>query len=101
MNREQDFDSDLSQLADQYESWLKADRVQAACVGAIALVVWLSNLVWIIPTFGVNVSKYVVGAFALLAVVASSKPITDANAERDRIDQFVSVQQKDSKATAA
>jgi hypothetical protein len=100
-NVSQDFDGEISDLGNKYKSWLRADRVQAGSSGLLALTVWILTRVWILPRFGSGVRTYVVGGFALLSFFGAWKPISDANSERNWIDNFVSTQKPKPETAAA
>jgi hypothetical protein len=89
-NVAKDFDNEVSDLGNEYKGWLKSDRIQAASFGIVAVAVWVLTRVWILPSYGAGVCAYVVGGFALFILVAAWKPISDANSQRNRIDEFVS-----------
>jgi hypothetical protein len=85
-----DFAPDLNDLVSEYKSWLVADRWQAASIGLLACAVWIANLEWLIPKHEFRIGSYIQSVFALLFFIGSWKPISDANSQRNRIDQYVS-----------
>jgi len=85
-----DFDNDLFPLGGKFKSWLRADRFQAGLTGLIFLLVWILNRAWILPSYGTSKSAYFVSTFALLFLLFSWKPISDADSQRRQIDEFVS-----------
>jgi hypothetical protein len=88
-NVERDFTAELSGLGNEFKGWLRADRWQAGLLGLFGLVLWILGRAWMIPTYGTETWAYVVGAFASLCFIAAWKPVSDANSQRNRIDDFV------------
>lgn len=84
----EDFGDDISSLRREYLCWLKADRLQTICGGILAAAVSTLNVLWIIPSYGTRAGTYIVCSFALIIAFAAWKPISDANRERERIDEL-------------
>lgn len=89
-----DFSSELAGLGREYVDWLRMDRIQAGVSGIFALLMWITGRVWILPAYGTGVWMKVVCAFASFCFFAAWKPISDANSQRNRTDEFVTEKQK-------
>lgn len=95
-----DFSDDLADLGKEYVEWLRMDRIQAGLSGLFALLLWIVGRAWVLPTYGTGVWMKVVCAFASLSFVAAWKPISDANSQRKRTDEFVT-EKRGAPSTAA
>lgn len=86
----EDFSDELSPLRKEYLRWLRTDRWQTICGGVLAAIAGILNTMWIIPDYGTTAGSYFVCSFAVIIAFAAGKPISDANRQREWIDQLSS-----------
>lgn len=88
-NIERDFSEHLRDLGREYVEWLRRDRIQAYLIGVVSLLFWFVGRIWIVVGYGERAWVKWICLFAILLFLGEWKPITDANRERKRSDDFV------------
>jgi hypothetical protein len=79
-------EEDVSQLAGEYGSWLKSDRLETSLAAILQFVFWIVQRFWIGP----KSSVWLVTGFAFVCFIFAWKPILNASREYKRIDELVS-----------